>query len=61
MKTRTVHAAALIALMILIRTISGHALFRFRMNNGFRAHDCDGSCGHHGDDEPESIDERQNM
>ncbi len=41
-------AVALIALMMGIRIVSSRAIFRFRMNNGFRAHDCDGTCGHHG-------------
>jgi hypothetical protein len=41
-------AVLLIALMMGVRLASGRALFRFRMNNGFRAHECDGTCGHHG-------------
>jgi hypothetical protein len=41
-------AVVLIALMIGIRIVSSRALFRFRMNNGFRAHECDGTCGHRG-------------
>ena len=43
-------AVIVIALMMGIRLVSGRALFRFRMNNGFRAHECDGTCGHHGRD-----------
>lgn len=42
-------AVALIAAMIGLRMLSGQALFRFRMNNGFRAHECDGTCHSHGD------------
>jgi len=43
-------AAAVIAIAIMMgmRVVSSRALFRFRMNNGFRAHECDGTCGHHG-------------
>jgi hypothetical protein len=41
-------AMALIALMISLRMLSSQAIFRFRMNNGFRAHECDGTCHQHG-------------
>ena len=40
---------ALIALMIGFRMFSSQAIFRFRMNNGFRSHECDGSCHSHAD------------
>jgi hypothetical protein len=40
-------AMALIALMIGFRMFSSQVIFRFRMNNGFRAHECDGSCHRH--------------
>ena len=43
-------AIALIAGMIGLRMASSRAIFRFRMSNGFRAHECDGSCSQHGKD-----------
>lgn len=41
-------AVALIAAMIGLRMFSSRAIFNFRMNNGFRAHECDGTCHSHG-------------
>lgn len=41
-------AVIAIALMMGLRIASSRALFQFRMNHGFRAHECDGTCGHHG-------------
>jgi len=52
-------AIALIALMMGIRMISARALFRFRMNNGFWAHECDGTCGHHGREETDRAHQSQ--
>ena len=52
-------AVALIALMMGIRVISARALFRFRMNHGFRAHDCDGTCSHHGREETDRAHQSQ--
>ena len=52
-------AVALIALMMGIKLVSGRALFRFRMNNGFRAHECDGTCGHHGREETDRAHQSQ--
>jgi hypothetical protein len=49
-------AIGLIVLMIGFRIASSQAIFRFRMNHGFRAHDCDGSCASHVREEPPAND-----
>jgi hypothetical protein len=40
-------AIALVVLMIGFRMFASQAVFRFRMNNGFRSHECDGTCHGH--------------
>lgn len=52
-------AVGLIALMMGIRMMSGRALFRFRMHNGFRAHECDGTCGQHRREETDRAHQSQ--
>jgi hypothetical protein len=49
-------AILLIALMMAMRVVASRAIFRFRMNNGFRAHECDHTCGKH---RPEEAAETQ--
>ena len=56
---QVVVAVTVIALMMGLRMLSGRALFRFRMNNGFRAHECDGTCGHHGREETDRAHQSQ--
>ena len=54
-------AMSLIALMIVVRMVSSHAIFQFRMNNGFRAHECDGTCRHHAADHAVQTDQTEEI
>ena len=54
-------AMGLIALMIAARMMSAQAIFRFRMSNGFRAHECDGTCQHHAADHAGQPDQTEEI